>query len=192
MKKSTKIWICIAGVLLVILGVVCIANPAETLFSTAWLIGLFTLLSGIFEMVFTIDTQRFMPNSGTRMLSAILQIILGFIFLSGKLFLAASLPFIFAAWVMVEGVIIAVRSFDYKSVGFSYWWCIFILGIASVVLGCLGLRNPDVAGRTLSTLIGIGIIANGLAYLVGIAGLNRFEKKVNGVREAIRDAIKEG
>ncbi len=189
MKKSTKIWICITGVLLVILGVVCIAHPAGTLFSAAWLIGLLTLFSGIAELVFTLNTQRYLPNSGTRMLSALMQIILGCIFLGHNLFLAASLPVIFAAWIMIEGIIMAVRSTDYKSVGFKYWWVILVLGLASAVLGFLGLRNPEAAGRTLSVLIGIGIILYGLSNIIGIAALSRFEKKIKNKIDAAYEKL---
>ena len=81
MKKSTKIWICIAGVLLIILGVLCIAKPDITLVSAAWLLGCLTLFSGISKLIFTLRTQKFMPNSGTRMLSALLDIFFGCFFL---------------------------------------------------------------------------------------------------------------
>ena len=64
MKKSSKIWLAIAGTLLVALGVVCICKPAATLFTTAWLIGLFTLITGISKLMFTFRTQAFLPNSG--------------------------------------------------------------------------------------------------------------------------------
>lgn len=191
MKKSTKIWLAVAGILLIVLGVVCICRPAATLFTTAWLIGCFTLFSGIAELVFTFRTQAFLPNSGSRMLSALLQIILGIIFLGNNLFVTVSLPVIFAMWVLIEGVVIAVQSFDFKKVGFPYWWCILLLGIAGAILGMLGLRNPDVTAATLSALIGIGIIANGVAYIVALCGINKFEKKVDGVRSAIRGAIDE-
>ena len=151
------------------------------------MIGCFTLFAGISKMVFTFKTQHFLPNSGSRMLSALLQIILGLMFLGNNLFVAISLPVIFAMWVLFEGVLIAVQSFDYKKVGFSNWWLILILGIAGAVLGILGLRNPDVTATTLSTLIGIGIIALGAAYLLALLGIKKFENKVDGVRNALRE-----
>lgn len=184
MKTSTKIWLCIAGVLLIALGIVCICNPSNTLFAAAWMIGCFTLLAGITKLIFTLKTQLFLPNSGTRMLSAILGIIIGCIFLAHNLFVAFSLPVVFAAWVMVEGIIIAIDSFDFKRVGFPSWWCLLLLGIAGAVLGGLGLRNPVASAKMLSTLIGIGIILNGIAYIVAVAGINRFEKKVESLRRA--------
>ena len=109
MRTSSKIWLAIAGVLLVILGVICITKPAATLFTTAWLIGLFTLIAGISKLMFTFRTQAFLPNSGTRALSAILEILIGIIFLGNHIFLGFSLPVIFAMWVLMESVIIAVN-----------------------------------------------------------------------------------
>ena len=178
MKTSTKIWLAIAGILLVVLGVLCICRPAATLFSAAWLIGCLTLFAGISKLVFTFRTQAFLPNSGSRMLSAILQIILGLIFLCNNLFLAVSLPVIFAMWVLIESVIIAVNSFDYKRVGFPGWWAILLLGICGAVLGVMGLRNPDVSAATLSTLIGRGVIAMGAAYLFALIGIKKFENLI--------------
>lgn len=179
MKKSTKIWMAVAGVLLIALGILCICEPAATLFTTAWLIGCFTLAAGIAKLIFTFKTQAFLPNSGSRMLSAILDIVVGLIFLGNNMFLAVSLPVIFVIWVLVESITMTIQSFDYKKIGFPGWWCILLMGIAGIILGILGLRNPDVSAATLSTLIGIAIILLGVGYLVALTGVKRFEKRVN-------------
>ena len=189
MKTSTKIWLCVAGVLLVILGILCIAKLDITLVSAAWVLGCLTLFAGCAKLIFTLRTQAFMPNSGTRMLSALLDFFFGCFFLFNLLGTAVSLPVVFTIWVMVQGIVIAVQSFDYKKVGFPYWWALLILGVSGAVLGFFGLRNLDIAAVTLSTLIGIAIIANGLAYICAVAGVNHFEKKVQGFREAVRGAI---
>ena len=182
-KTSTKILLAVAGILLIVLGIVCIANPAATLFSTAWMIGCLTLVSGIAELIFTFKTQAFLPNSGTRMLSSILQILLGIIFIS--------LPIIFASWILIEGIIVAVQSFDYKQLGFSAWWSVLLLGIAGAVLGFLGLKNPDVAGTALSWIIGLGIISAGVAYLLALFGINRVENHLKQFRTNVKNAIDE-
>ena len=178
MKTSTKIWLCIAGVLLIALGISCICHPANTLLTAAWLIGCLTLFAGISKLFFTFRTQAFLPNSASRMLSAILDIIIGAIFLGNNLFVAFSLPVVFAIWLLVEGLITAVNSFDYKRVGFPYWWCLLLLGIAGAALGFVGLREPSVTAGALSTLIGIGAIALGIAYLLALVGIKRFEKAI--------------
>jgi uncharacterized membrane protein HdeD (DUF308 family) len=136
--------------------------------------------------MFTLRTQAFLPNSGTRALSAILEIIIGIIFLANNVFLAFSLPVIFAMWITIESVIIVVNSFDYKRVGFPGWWGILLLGICGVVLGILGLRNPDVTAATLSTLIGLGVIAMGASYLIALLGIQKFENRVKEFNQTIR------
>ena len=178
MKTGTKIWLAIAGILLIAVGIICLKNPVATLLSVAWLIGIITLLTGIFKLVFTFRTQAFLPNSGTRLLSAILLIVLGFILLGHKFFVTSSLPIIFALWVVIEGITIAVQSFDYKRAGFPGWWALLLMGIAAAVLGCCGLRNPVSAAKTLSVLISVGIILLGVSYLLALAGIKKFERFV--------------
>ena len=185
MRNSTKILIAVSGILFILLGIFCIARPGAALFSMAWLLGLITLISGIAELIMVLNAQRFIPNSGTRVLSAIFQIVVGCLFLGHKWLVTISLPVIFAIFVLVEGIVIAVKSVDYKQVDFKYWWCLLILGVAGAVLGFLGLRNPDVAGKTLSILVGIGVIAEGVSFLVTLGGINRFEKRVKDFKEDV-------
>lgn len=187
MKTGKKIWLCIAGILLIALGVYFIINPNVTLVSTAWVLGFLTLFTGISKLVFTLRTQAFIPNSGTRMLSALLNIFFGCFFLFNLLGTALSLPFVFAIWVIIEGISVFVASFDYKKVGFPYWWALMLLGIVGIVLGICGIMNMEVTAVTLSVLISIPVILFGLANILAVAGVNRFEKDVkNVVNKAIK------
>ena len=188
MRKSIKIWIAVTGILLIILGILFLANPGTSIFSMAALLGIFTLLSGISELVFVLNAQRFIPNSGTRVLSAIFQIFLGCILLGHNTFVGLSIPVIFSIWVMAEGIITAVKSFDYKEGAYKFWWLILILGVTAAVLGLCGLRNPLAAGKTLGILVGLAIIINGISYLVMLSGINRLEKRVKEGIETIRNS----
>ena len=76
-------------------------------------------------------------------------------------------------------MVIAVQSFDYKRVGFPMWWVLLLLGAGAAVLGYFGLKNLDVTAGVLSALIGLAIIANGLAYILAVVGVNCFEKRVD-------------
>ena len=187
MKKSTKIWLCIEGILLVALGVYFLVNPNITLVSAAYVLGFLTLFTGISKLVFTFKTQAFMPNSGTRMLMGLLDVFFGCFFLFNLLGTAATLPFVFALWVIIKGIGIVVASFDYKKVGFPFWWALLLLGIIGVLLGILGFRNMDVTAVTLSTLISIGVILFRMANILAVAGVTRFEKAVGEQVKAFKD-----
>ena len=189
MKPGKKIWLCISGLLLIALGVVCIVRPDITLLSAAWVIGLLTLFSGIFKMVFTFRTQSFLPNSASRVLIALLEIFFGCFFLFNLFTTAVSLPVLFAFFVIVEGVYAAIQSFDYKKLGFTYWWAILLLGIVGAVLGFLGLKNLNVTTEVLSTLIGLSIIVTGVAHIVAVIAVSRLEKEVETSVNDFKKAI---
>ena len=191
MKKSTKIMLVITGILLIVLGIVCICNPAETLFSMAWLIGLLTLLSGISKLVFGLRTQNFLPNSGTRILTGVIDVMFGIFFLFNNVFVAISLPLIFAVWLIVEGIILVVQSFDYKKADYQGWWGLLLMGITVVVLGFLAIKNLDVTGKTISILFGCAVTLLGVAYLVAFFGINKFQKKVKQAKDAFHEAIED-
>lgn len=185
MKTSTKIWLALAGVLFIVLGIACICSPGAALFTTAWVLGLTVLISGISRLVFAIDTQAFLPNSGSRVLSGILQIVIGIIFLCNVPFLSAALPVIFIIWILIESIIIAVQSFDYKQVGFSLWWVILLLGVAGIALGVAGLRNFDTSATIFVVFVGVALILAGVAYLCALRGLSHFSKRIENFRRTI-------
>lgn len=181
MKSSNKIYLGLTGVLLIITGIICICNPDATLLSVSTLIGLMTLISG-FTTLATWSKVRFILPTGNLLLSAILQIIMGLILLNHKLLVAGSLPIIFAFWLLVEGIILALRSFDFKKVHFSAWWVLFLLGTGAAVLGVFCLKSPfEVGVPALSYIIGAGIITLGVVDLVALWGVNKLEKSITDI-----------
>lgn len=176
MLPSRKIFMGITGLALIALGVVCISKPLATVISLAWVLGIVTLISGIATFFNWINLKRYLHQSGTILLSAVLQIILGIVFLNNSLAVTAILPIVFAIFLVIEGACLAIRSFDYKAVGFKAWWVNLLLGILAAVLGCLSLTIPGVGGASLSAVVGIGFILVGLVYLFAIYAVNRFEK----------------
>lgn len=178
MKTGKKIWLCLVGIILIALGVYCFTSPSLTLLTTAKILGIALLVEGIMKMVFTLRTQAFLPFSGTRMLSALLDILFGCFILFNLYSTAVSLPMIFAIWVIIEGISVAVQSFDYKKFGFSQWWLILILGICATVLGIFGMQNLHVTAATLSGLIGVALILAGLANFFAVIAVSRIEKSL--------------
>ena len=191
MKKSSKIWLCITGVALVALGVFCIVYPVSTLLSLSWVIGLMFFVAGCSAMAAWARLRRFLPQSGLMFFSALLQLILGCLLLINPAPIAIALPFIFAFWVLFEGVNIAIGSFDYKRVGFSKWWIMFCIGIVAACFGIWGLANPDASVNAIAILVGVGIILNGVGNWVKVAVINKVEKKLTRLGSRFKDAFQE-
>lgn len=183
MKTSTKIWMCLAGIALVALGIVCLVNTGSTLLSLAWLLGLFFLVAGCCEFAAWGKLHLILPQSGLLFLSAMLQVLMGIFFIIHPVSLAAALPFVFAFVILFEGVRIAIESFDFKQVGFRYWWIMLLFGLLAAAFGVYGFFQPAVSATTLTILVSLGIVLAGVGYWVQVAGINRFEKRLKQLHD---------
>ncbi len=178
MKISTKIFMGISGVFLIIAGILIMANPNATLVSIAWLLGLSVMAAGIFTFLCWLFGGRLFLGGPTLLFAAVGEILIGVFLLANDLFVADSLPYIFGIWILIKGIDIAVRSFDYKSAGFKYWFILLILGILSAVLGIFSFTKPVVGSSAISILLGLGILLDGLHYIVALFGIGKFEYKI--------------
>ncbi len=202
MKKSNKVFLGITGILLILLGIMCMLRPVGALVTTVWVAGVVMIVTGISTLVFSLRTQTIMPNAASSTLSGIVQIMLGFLFLINPVVTAASLPLILAIWIIFESISLAIRSFDFKKVGFASWWLMLLLGVAGVVLGIVALCNlssfTEGTSKVMGVMVGLGIIVAGIVRLVALSGIRRFEKRVGEAREEfdnrmgeIRETIKD-
>jgi len=178
MAPSRKILMGITGAAFIALGIICMKEPMATIVSLAWLIGIITLVSGISTFFNWLNVRKYFKQSGSIFLSALLQILCGIIFLRHDLALATILPFIFAFYLIFDGVNLAARSFDYKKVGFKFWWVNLVMGILATILGFLSLGSPITGGITLTIFLGCGFITVGIFYFVAIFAINRFTKNI--------------
>ena len=193
MKKvtKTKIYLIVTAIMLVALGCLFIAKPVAGMLEIAWLAGLLMLVSGCVTLAFSIRQQAIMPNAASSTLLSILQILLGIMFLCNKGLTAMTLVVMFTMWIVVEGVQLAVLSFDYKKYGFKQWWLMLLLGICSVVLGFYCLLNPIATGATISIMVGIAIISNGITRLVAFFSINKLQNRIKGAQERVEQFLSE-
>ncbi len=187
MKTSTKVWMCLAGVALVALGVLCIIYPGDTLLSLAWVFGLLFFMGGCTEMATWAATRRFMPRSGLMFLSALLQIGLGIVMVLHPVPLMVAMPFIFAFWLMFEGINLAISSFDFKQVGFRRWWIVCCFGVLAACFGCYCLVNPNVSVETIAWIVGLGIILDGIGNWVKVFIVNKVENRFVRLGNKLRE-----
>ena len=180
---------------MVLLGVLCLFRPGAALVSSVWVLGIILLITGISTMAFSLRTQVIMPNSASSMLSGIVQILMGCLFLFNPVVTAASLPLILAIWIVFESISLAIRSFDFKKVGFSSWWLMLLLGILGVVLGFVAIYHlpeyTEGTSKVMGVFVGLAIIVAGLVRLVALTGIRKFEKRINEVRDDFTDRANE-
>ena len=178
MKTSTKIYMVLTGILLIALGVLCICNDTEALVSLTWLVGIFAIAASITTFMFYLDSHAFLFNSGSILLTAIAQFIVGILFIGNDFIVASYIPYFFAIWIMLTGINGAIHSFDFKKVGFVNWWVLLILGIIGAVIGIIIFRYPVFGTKLMAILIGAAVILNGLSYIIAVFGIHKFETSI--------------
>ena len=189
MKKSTKIWMCLEGIALVALGVLCILHPGATLLSMAWVFGFIFLFGGCTQLSAWGATRGFMPLSGLTFFSSLLQIILGLVMVFHPAPVMVALPYVFAFWLLFEGINLAIGSFDFKRIGFRNWWFVCAIGALAACLGLYCLFNPNISVETIAWLVGLGIILDGVGNFVKLAVVNKVEKRFVKLHDRIKEVV---
>jgi uncharacterized membrane protein HdeD (DUF308 family) len=156
-------WFLGLGILLMLLGAICIIGDVTATFATVLIFGWLLLISGIVALVHAFGTRNW-SGFFLNLLSALFRGFTGYLLIRYPLAGAASLTLVLASFLVVSGIFRAIAAGMMK---FPRWgWAVFS-GVVSVALGVMLL-----AQMPLSTLwfigfaIGVDLICDG-ASLVG-------------------------
>jgi uncharacterized membrane protein HdeD (DUF308 family) len=157
----------IGGVLSIVLGVILLAWPKETVLVVTALLGLVLVVSGVlslFRALFTPEhrgaSARIMPAIGGLITVAVGVICLRH--LSGSVVLLAS---IFAVAWLISGIAEIFGAFSHRDSS-SVRTGMLVFGIVSVLGAITVLVWPQISLVTLAVIVGIWLIVAGAAQLV--------------------------
>lgn len=158
--------VALRGALAVIVGILFLWNPIESIYSLVLVIAAFALVDGIFAII-----GSFRATGETRtpmIIEGIVGIVAGlFVF-----YVAQSTPgltlisvvYVVGAWAIVTGVFEIIAAIRVRDEIENEWWLI-IGGIASVIFGILIVAQPLIGLGTIGFLIGIYALIFGVALI---------------------------
>ena len=156
-------WFIALGILLMLLGGICIIGDVTATFATVLVFGWLLLISGIVALVHAFGTRNW---SGflLYLLSALFRGFTGYLLIRYPLAGAASLTLVLASFFVVNGIFRAIAAGMLK---FPRWgWAVFS-GVVSVALGVALLAQMPVSSIWfIGFAIGVDLIFDG-ASLVG-------------------------
>jgi uncharacterized membrane protein HdeD (DUF308 family) len=158
-------WFLALGILLMILGAVCIVGDVTATFATVLVFGWLLLISGIVALVHAFRTMTW-GGFFLSLLSALFRGFTGYLLIRYPLAGAASLTLVLASFFVVGGVFRAIGAAMMK---FPRWgWSVFS-GLVSLVLGVMLLTQLPVSSIWfIGFAIGVDLIVDG-ASLIGFA-----------------------
>lgn len=157
----------VLGILFVVLGCVAFYHVDKTLHLVSILLGIGAILKGIYELWFRQTISNLLDHRSTwLMVMAILDIILGIIFLFFHSVGAFTIAYIFAFWFIIDSVgQLQVANF-YREFQRGYYWWLVILNVLGIIIGIALLFNPMLSAVTLVWLIATFLIVIGITAII--------------------------
>jgi uncharacterized membrane protein HdeD (DUF308 family) len=158
-KYST--WYLIQGVLMALAGIVALIYPFVSTVALVVVLGWLLILSGIVQGISLIGAQN-VPNFWLQLVSVVLSIIVGVIFLRRPGEAVVTLTLLLIVFFMVEGFAKLLFSLTIRPL--PNWGWVFASGIIGILLSFYLLANlTTIAVWLLGVLLGIQLIFEGVA-----------------------------
>lgn len=152
----------LAGILLLICAIVCLLMPGITLVTITLIAGAGFLVSGVLDIIEYARMRRVLMMSGWALAYAVLDILVGIMFLVHPMAFAVVLPWLIGGFFMVFGVFEIAAALRARSAGMPLWgWAVFS-GVVGVLCGLTFFLSPS----TLSIFIALFMIMRAATLLV--------------------------
>ena len=163
-KQAVKYWWVspIIGIIAIILGFWCIANPGETLAVLGALFIAGFLASGIFEIIFAISNKNTLKGWGWTLASGIIDILFGLILLAIPLSTIAALLFFVGFWIMFKSIWSISSSIELQRNGIKGWGWLLAYGILGLILSFVLIVNPIFAATFIIYLLAFALLSYGI------------------------------
>ena len=165
--RGNWLWFVILGVSLVVLGTVALGSVAIASLAVAAAIGALLLLSGAAEAVGAFWCRGW-SGFFLELLSGVLSIVVGLLFLRAPVGALAALTMLLACFLMVGGIFKIVAALSYR---FAAWGWSLAGGIIDMILGqMIWAEWPASALWVIGFFVGINLVFRGLNWIaLGLA-----------------------
>lgn len=164
----------VAGVLLMIAGVLCMIWEEAALASLAAILGVVMLVSGVVDIFIFCGAKNRMYGAGWFLMDGILTVILALFILFNQVFTMLTLPFVFSMWLVCTGITRFVNSFDLQRAGVRGWGWFTVLGLLLIAAGVISFLDPVAGAVALGAVLGVTLILEGVASILRACFAGRF------------------
>lgn len=181
-----KVLTFILGILLAILGVICLLNPGTAFLETGYLIAIMLFVYGVFGVI-SVIARRARPAFLWASIPALIIGIFSLFVPGDRMTIHVILIYLLAFWFIVQGI--SSMYLSVRSRAFNNMWVLgLIVGIISVFLGTYTALHPLLGVFTIGLLIGIFLIEAGIDLMVIGTTIGRVESFAKGAAAFVNEA----
>ena len=160
------------GGLSVVVGVVILAKPGNSLSTLAVIAGIFVLVEGILELAASLmhSTQ----SRGMVALLGVLSVIVGVLLIRHPIQGVVAIALLLGIWLIAVGVVRFVAAFEVDE---HRGWNI-VVGVVEVIAGIVIVSSPTIGFATLALLVGFAFIVNGAGMFALGWGMHSVRREV--------------
>jgi len=154
-------WVLFFGIVTLILGILVVLRPKDTIYAFAILLGIWLFLAGLFRIVMAIAEHD--DSGGERWLMAILgllSVIIGILFLHRTEETVTTLAFLIGLFWVIGGIIEFFTAYTDHGASARGWR--IAMGVLAFAAGVVTLVVPHLTLATLAVIMGIWLIIYGV------------------------------
>ena len=165
--RGNWLWFVVLGGVLVALGIIALGSVVIASLAAAVAIGIVLLLAGVGEVIGAFWCRGW-SGFFLELLSGVLSIVVGLLFLRAPLNALAALTLLIACFLMVGGIFKIVAALSYR---FAAWGWSLASGIIDVILGVTIWQEwPASALWVIGLFVGINLLFRGINWIaLGLA-----------------------
>ena len=154
-------WVLFFGIVTLILGILVVLKPKDTIYAFAILLGIWLFVAGLFRIVMAIAESQ--DSGGERWLMAVLgllSVIIGILFLRRTEETVTTLAFLIGLFWVIGGIIEFFTAYTDRGSPARIWR--IAMGVLAFAAGVVTLVVPHLTLATLAVIMGIWLIIYGV------------------------------
>lgn len=150
------------GLLMIGAGIWLLATPLQSYIALAAFFSLMILVSGVFEIAFSLSNRKEYQGWGWYFVSGVFDLIVGSILILHPALSLELLPFLVGFWLLFRGAIAIGSALELKSYGAKEWWILLLSGLSVLLFALLILFYPVLGGISLVAMTSMAFIMAGI------------------------------
>ena len=188
-ENNVKHWYLhlLIGILFLAVGIWTLASPLASYLALSVLFTVTFLVSGLFEIIFSLSNRRELDNWGWMLASGIFSFVIGVLLFINPELSIVTLPYYVGFSVLFRSVGAISTSIDLKHYGVRDWGNLLAVGVLGLLFSFILIWNPLFAGMTIVFWTALAFLTAGVFAIYFSFKLKKLKNTHGKISPELRD-----